>query len=88
MIGADVGPQHARIGAALRPGGKPVHVAVAAGLDKGVEMVARVADRGGVGDADAVEAERERFAREVGFEVRRFDGPFNTVVVPGEGGDP
>jgi len=37
-----------------------------------------VADRGGVGDADAIEAERERFACEVPF----------TPLSPCEGADP
>ena len=41
-----------------------------AGFDEGVEMLARVADRVGIGDADAVEAERARFARKRGFQVK------------------
>ena len=65
--GAHLGPQHPRIGAALGSSAKPVHVAVAASFDKDVKMFSGVADRGGIGDADGVEAERKGFVCEVGF---------------------
>ena len=67
---------HSTRGSARRSGraAKPIHVAVAAGFDKGVKMFSSVADRGGIGDADAIEAERERFAGEGGFEISWFDG--------------
>jgi hypothetical protein len=85
--GAHLGPQHARIGAAFGVRGKPIHVAVAAGLDKGLKMFAGVADRVGSGDADAVEAERKRFTRECGFQVKGFGG-LQHGRRPGERRDP
>ena len=85
--GAHLGPQHPRIGAALGVSAKPVHVAMAAGLDKGVKMFSGVADRGGIGDADGVEAERKGFVCEGGMQISGFDGPQHGCR-PREGGDP
>ena len=48
----------------------------AAGIEEFAEIFAGIADRVGIGDADAVEAERLRFARERGFQIGggEFDG--------------
>ncbi len=61
---AHIRPQHARIGAAFRIGGEPVHVAMRAGIEKGAEMFRGIRDRIGIGDADAVEAEGAGFIGE------------------------
>ena len=47
-----------------------------AGIEEFAEMFSGLADRVRVGDADAVEAERARFARERGLQVvgGEFDG--------------
>jgi len=50
-------------------------------------MFSCVADRGGIGDADAVEAERKRFTREGGFQIDGFERPQHHRR-PREGGDP
>lgn len=62
--GAYVRPQHARIGAALRVGREPVHVAMRARFDEGVKMTTRVADAVGRGYTEPIEAERAGFGRE------------------------
>ena len=67
---AHVGPQPARIGAALGTVREPVHVAMRAGVEEIAEMLRGVRDRVGIGDADAIEAERAGFAREL-LEGRR-----------------
>ena len=64
-------PQHARVHAPLGISREPVHVAMAAGIEEFAEMRAGLAEHAGIGDADAVEAERSRLARERGLDVGR-----------------
>ncbi len=59
---AHVRPQHARIGAALGAGGEPVHVAMGAGVEEGAEMSACVDEYIRIGNANAIETQRARFA--------------------------
>ena len=54
--GVDARPQHAGIAAALRGIGQPVHRAVMAGLQKGLEIGWRGLNGVGTGDADDIEA--------------------------------
>ena len=61
---AHVGPQPARIGAALRIACQPVHVAMRAGIEEIAKVFRGQRNRIRRGDADAVEAERARFSRQ------------------------
>ncbi len=61
---AHAGPQHARVHPPFGLRREPVHVAMRAGIEEFAEIFAGIADRVGIGHADAVEAERGRFARE------------------------
>ena len=69
-------PQHARIGAAFRMSRKPIHLAMLAGGEESVEMLCRIRDRIGIGNAHAIESERVRLAGERGLQIggREFDG--------------
>ena len=71
--GTHAGPEHARIGAAFRICGEPIHVAMRAGVEEGVEMFRRVRDRIRSGNADAIETERTRFVGERSFQIGRGD---------------
>ena len=66
---AHVGPQRARIGAALRMRGEPVHVAMRAGREEIAKVPAGISEHAGSGDADAIESQRAGFACERGFQV-------------------
>ena len=63
------GPQHARIHPPFGLRREPVHVAMRAGIEEFAEIFAGVADRAGIGHAEAIEAERLRFARERGLQI-------------------
>ncbi len=62
-------PQHARIGAAFRVSGKPIHVAMRAGVEESAEMRTCIGNRIRTGNAHAIESERARFARERGLHI-------------------
>jgi hypothetical protein len=64
---AHVGPQHPRVGAAFRTCGEPVHVAMRAGLEEAAKIFCGIRNRSRIGDAAAIETERERFAGELLF---------------------
>src|SRR5713226_8102217 len=57
---AHVGPQHPRVSAAFRVSGEPVHVAMRAGLEEAAKIFCGIRNRSRIGDADAIETERER----------------------------
>ena len=63
------GPQHARIHAAFRLRGEPVHVAMGAGIEKGAEMLRGLRDRSGIGHGDAIETKCARFVGEGGLQA-------------------
>ena len=66
---AHAGPQHARVHPPLGLRREPVHVAMRAGIEEFAEIFAGIADRAGIGHADAIETERLRFALERGLQV-------------------
>ncbi len=75
---AHAGPQHARIHPPFGLRGEPVHVAMRAGIEEFAKIFAGSADRVGIGDADAVEAERLRLALERGLQIG--GGEFSALV--------
>ncbi len=65
---AHVGPQHPRVSAAFRTCGEPVHVAMRAGLKEAAKIFCGIRNRRRIGDADAIETERERLVGELLFQ--------------------
>ena len=59
-------PQQARVGAAFRLRGEPVHIAMGAGIEEVAEISSGVRKHIGIGDADAIESQRARFVGERG----------------------